>query len=71
MYKGCGDMTALKDCPACGGKIAKDADTCPHCGHKIGDKILITVSFLFMVPVAIFIIWAVVSCGNAIFYTGK
>lgn len=56
-------------CKSCGKEIANNAETCPHCGFRImdnGDRVVSIVSFLFFLPVIVFIIWAVVSCGDGI-----
>lgn len=56
-------------CKACGKDIAKNADTCPHCGYKVpmsNTSAAFTLIALF--GLAIFMVLMVVSCGDNVFF---
>jgi uncharacterized protein (DUF983 family) len=52
-------------CKACGKEIAKNADTCPHCGYKMPISNSSAAFTLIILAVMVIIIGgAVVSCSN-------
>jgi hypothetical protein len=52
----------VKDCPACGGKVADSATACPHCGAKQKKKTGF-VTWL-MVAFLVFAFWIGISASN-------
>lgn len=56
-------------CKACGKDIAKNADTCPHCGYKVPmSNSAASITLVLIMGLAIVIGLLVVSYGNRVFF---
>jgi uncharacterized OB-fold protein len=56
-------------CKACGKDIAKNADTCPHCGYKVPMSNSSAAFTLIALTIIIILIGSMVmSCGNTFLF---
>ena len=54
-------MSYIKNCPTCNKPVSSDAESCPHCGHRLKAKEQSAVGILAAVILGLIGGWIVIS----------